>query len=294
MSVRVGTSGWWYRDWDGPVYPKGLRPADRLDHYASRFPTVEVNSTFYREPTPAVVRGWLRKARDHANLEFTVKAPQALTQDALAEAAPEEAARLAHRFVERVARPLADAGRLGVVLLQLSPGVLRNEATLARLDAALAALDPHPAAVEFRNRSWLADDAGLHGDALATLDRRGAALVVVDGPPFPALYRGEADHAYVRFHGHNRDVWYRGRQVEEDESDPRMNRYDYRYGREALEPWADRVARLAQSKRAVRVYFNNHPEGQAYYDAGTLEALLREREAPVEVAAPSPQRRLPF
>jgi uncharacterized protein YecE (DUF72 family) len=109
----------------------------------------------------------------------------------------------------------------------------------------------------------------------------------VDGPSWPDLVEGAASHAYLRFHGRNADVWHRGRVVEKDADDPRMNRYDYFYSEEALRPWAARVRDLAEEK-LVRTYFNNHPGGQAYHDARIFDGLLA---APARGRA-SPQRTL--
>ncbi len=277
----MGTSGWSYDDWEGAVYPPGLGAPDRLPFVARALSAVEVNSTFYRDPSPATVDGWLRKVKDVAGFEITVKAPQRLTQDALAAAPPAEVGRLTREWRALVPDRLAAQGRLGAVLLQLAPAIRPDSETLARLDAALAALEPHSVAVEPRHSAWLAAEDALALAALAALDARGAALVVVDGPSFPPVEAGHADHAYVRFHGRNADVWLRGRAVEEDEDDPRQNRYDYRYRIEELAPWADRIGRLARTKAQVRAFFNNHPGGGAFVDALALMQLLRERGAPL-------------
>ena len=102
----------------------------------------------------------------------------------------------------------------------------------------------------------------------------------MDGPSWPILFEGSASHAYLRFHGRNADVWHRGRKVENDPEDPRMNRYDDFYSEKALEPWADRVRDLAEEK-TVRTYFNNDEEAMAILDAEELgdqvERLTGER-----------------
>jgi uncharacterized protein YecE (DUF72 family) len=291
VAVRVGTSGWSYDDWVGPVYPPGLPPERWLPFYADRFPTVEVNSTYYRTPSRATVLGWLAKVRDRSRFEFSVKAPQTLTHEVLVSGAPGEAARLAGEWAAVVPRPLAAAGRLGAVLLQLSPAFRRSPESLARLEEALDALAEFPVAVEPRHRSWVEAD-GLARDLIALLDARKAAVVAVDGPSFPAVVAGDAPHAFVRFHGRNDDVWFKGRAVEEDPDDPRMNRYDYAYKDADLEPWAERIATLARRKEVVRVYFNNHPEGNGIRDGSRLVAMLGERGAPVDAPSPGNQRSL--
>ena len=275
MPALVGTSGWYYKDWEGVVYPKGLPVHERLLFFAERVPTVEVNTTFYRTPPPKMVQGWLDRTTDVPRFELSLKAPRDLTQKAMAKESPDACARLAREWVEAVVRRIAEADRLGALLLQLSPGILHNRESIERLEATLDALQDYPVAVELRNKTWLEppERARMRPDALQTLDAYDAALVIVDGPSWPILFEGNASHAFLRFHGRNADVWHRGRVVEKDAEDPRMNRYDYFYTEKALEPWADRVRGLAEEK-VVRTYFNNHPGGQAYHDAKIFEHLL--------------------
>src|SRR5581483_11786023 len=98
------------------------------------------------------------------------------------------------------------------------------------------------------------------------------------------IVAGAADHAYVRFHGRNREDWFR-RDATRDE------RYDWDYAPGELAPWAARVAALAREKRVVRVYFNNHVGGQAFRNGHAFEDLLEAAQAPVTRQS-GPQRRL--
>lgn len=189
--ARVRTAGWSYRDWVGPVYPEGLPGVEQLSFYAQRLATVEVNSTFYRTPARRVVDGWVERTRDEPAFEFTLKAPKKLTQDALAKAPPAGCARLAREWREAVVEPIAEAGKTGALLLQLSPGVLHNRDSIERLDAALGPLHDFAIAVEPRNRTWLdPGGGGLREDALQLLDAHDAALVMVDGPSTPCWSKG--------------------------------------------------------------------------------------------------------
>ena len=289
MGVRVGTSGWSYDDWHGPVYPRDLPSGGRLRFYTTLLPTTEVNSTFYRDPAPRVVDGWVKATRSLPRFEFSVKAPRALTQEALKRETPETCAAIAKAWADLVVKPLAEADRLGAILLQLSPGVFPNKPTLERLDAVLSTLDPHPVAVEPRNKTWHVEER-LVPPALDLLDAHGAAPVIVDGPSFPTFFEGKAPHAYARFHGRNHDVWLKDK-PEDNPDDPRMNRYDYLYSDDELRPWSNRLASLAKEKPIVRVYFNNHPGGNAVFNAQAMETLLEGQRTPVERAV-SPQRRL--
>lgn len=282
VPILVGTSGWSYDDWVGPVY-RGIAPADRLAWYSERFPAVEVDMTYYRDPEPSVVEGWVRKVAERKGFELSVKAPQRVTHEAMVDGDPADVARLLDDWVPRVPLPLARAGRLGAVLLQLSPAISRNAPSLGRIAAALDALRAFPVTVEFRHRSWH-DEGRLTSDALALLDARGAAVTLTDGPGFPDVEANAADHAFVRFHGRNRDAWFK--RVTRDE------RYDYDYSRDELTPWSQRLADLAREKRVVRVFFNNHVDGKAFRNAGLMEDLLEEEGAPLRRAS-SPQTRLP-
>lgn len=292
MSIRVGTCGWSYDDWEGPVYQRGTPPGERLKVYAERFPIVEIDSTFYRDPPPAVVKGWIDKVRDKDGFEFSAKLPQDLTHDLMANAPPDACARRAASWAALVAAPLDEAGRLGVVVAQLSPGVLHTRDAMARLDATLAALRPFAIAVEFRNKTWHTGSA-LKDDAVALLDRHDAAAVIVDGPSFPPIVGGNATHAYARFHGRNEANWFRrdaslrrhasvlGGKPTSGRDATREDRYDYRYSEDELRPWAAKLAEIAR-RRIVRVFFNNHVRGKAMEDGVEMEALLEREGAPLE------------
>ena len=286
MPVRVGTSGWSYDDWEGHVYPRAVDAAARLAFYAERFPTVEVDSTYYRDPAPAVVKGWIAKTKDARAFELSVKASGALTHELMVDGTPEQVRRSAVLWRALVADPLAQAGRLGAILMQLSPGVTRHAAARERLAAALEAFAPHQVAVEFRNRTWHTGslEPELHDDTLALLDEHAACAVVVDGPPFPPIVGGSAPHAYVRFHGRNAERWHK-------KDEYYGQRYDYEYARDELDPWARTLAKLAKEKELVRVYFNNHVQGKAFRNGLEMQQLLEREAAPVERVEPA-QRRL--
>lgn len=285
VPARIGTSGWSYDDWEGHVYPRSLDAGARLPFYAERFATVEIDSTYYRDPAPAVVKGWIAKTHGKKGFEFSVKTSGTLTHDLIVDGTVEQVKRVAEAWRILVADPLAAADRLGAILLQLSPAVLHTRAHMERLGVALDALAPHKTAVEFRNKTWHADDrSALKDDALALLDARNSAAVIVDGPPFPPMVAGEADHAFVRFHGRNTESWHKKEEYY-------GQRYDYDYSAEELDPWAKRLAELARAKRNVRVYFNNHVQGKGYRNAGTMEDMM-EREGAAVLRAQSLQKRL--
>lgn len=153
-SVRVGTSGWSYKDWTSVFYPAALRPAGFLGHYAERFDIVEVDSSYYRIPSDRTVRGWFDKTPDH--FRFAVKTPSVITHEKILLNCDAER----DEFLEALE---ALGPKLHCVLLQFG---YFNRKTFPiargffdRLDKFLHALpDPRRVAVEIRNKSWLVDE----------------------------------------------------------------------------------------------------------------------------------------
>jgi uncharacterized protein YecE (DUF72 family) len=237
--VRVGTSGWQYDDWGGGAfYPEGLGKTGWLAYYATRFPTVEVNATFYRLARLEAVRRW--REQTPAGFQFAVKGSRFVTHN-LNLTRPREALR---RFFEPL-QPLLPVTPL--VLWQLPPRWNKNT---ERLDAFLTALPDGPRyAVEFREASWLAEDV------FEVLDRHGAAHVWVSSRTTPADFTPTGGFVYVRFHG-----------LEEG--------YRYDYSRQELEPWAARLREAAGAGRDAYAYFNNDWEATAPRNAATLVELL--------------------
>ncbi|HZY92385.1 MAG TPA: DUF72 domain-containing protein [Thermoplasmata archaeon] len=183
----VGCSGWSYDDWRGPFYAADAVAGEYLSRYARVFDVAEVDSSFYRPPTPFLVRRWATQTP--ADFRFTLKIPQAVTHKPTADS-PEVLA----RFLESLG-PLADAGKLGPLVAQFPPGFHRTPG-LPRLTALLDAVPrSYRLAVELRHRSWWTTET------LDLLTSHGAALVwsVYPGvtPPFTAT----ADFLYARFVG---------------------------------------------------------------------------------------------
>jgi uncharacterized protein YecE (DUF72 family) len=257
-NVRVGTCGYSYADWVGTFYPRGLRRSSMLDYYVQRFAAVEIDSSYYRIPSEATIASLNR--RTPAEFRFTAKAPGTLTHVAAGIAgASLDDARL---FRERL-EPLAGAGKLGAVLLQFPNGFrpgAQAEEHLATLRALLPGL---PLVAEFRRRDW---QSAATLELLARLD---IGWCNVDEPGFAGLLRPSSDVvggvAYVRFHGRNATNWWSG---------DAATRYDYAYAAEELEPWARRVADMAQAAGETYVFFNNHRFGQAASNAEQFARML--------------------
>jgi uncharacterized protein YecE (DUF72 family) len=251
--IKIGTSGFVYGDWVGPVYPQGLPASERLSFYAREFATVEINATFYRVPEARTVAGWALKTPDH--FLFAIKAYRGLTHE-----------REAVDFAGFAASldPLLDSGKLGCVLAQFPysfHATAANRAFVQRLRDGLGGL---PVVVEFRNAAWVSQATWelLHGLDLG--------FCCVDEPSLPGLMPPIAvatgPVAYVRFHGRNSAKWYNHEEAWE--------RYDYSYSDEELQEWIPRITHLNTDAPITLVYFNNHFAGQAVHGARRLGVLL--------------------
>jgi uncharacterized protein YecE (DUF72 family) len=260
----------------GRFYPTELanRKGDWFAYYSKYFPTVEINSTFYRVPNEFMVRSWIEKGRQRIGFEFSVKLPQIVTHDSILKDSPDTAAAQARSFEDICVTPLAEAGLLGGVLIQMSPYFrLEDRGSLGKLRALFQMLgtDKYDYAVEFRHRSWLNEKGNeLASDAVEVLQEFKVANTIVDGPGFPITRSLTAKHAYVRFHGRNYDIWYK----EEDEDDYRLNRYDYLYTHEQLSEWEPRLGEIVSNCEKARVYFNNHGRSKAVKNAFQMMDVL--------------------
>ena len=276
MAALIGCSGWSYDDWVGRFYPTEMaaKKSEWFAYYSRFFPTVEINSTFYRVPNEFVVKSWIEKGSQRPGFEFSIKLPQMITHESILKDAAERAASLASSFEELCIEPLSNADLLGGVLVQLSPHFrLEGSASLGKLRTLFRLLktDTYAYAVEFRHRSWLNEKGNeLVSDALEVLQEFGVANVIVDGPGFPITRSLTSREAYVRMHGRNYDIWFK----DEDEDDYRINRYDYLYPAEQLKTWKPRLDEMIANCDRVRIYFNNHGRAKSVRNAFQMMDLL--------------------
>jgi uncharacterized protein YecE (DUF72 family) len=294
--IRVGTASWTDRtltresDW----YPKkSMSAKERLAYYASIFPLVEVDATFYHPPTERLATLWADRTPE--DFRFDVKAYGLLTGHAVqrdslwedvAEALPEAhagkrrvylhhlpddaAQRAFAAFVEALA-PLGEAGKLGALFFQFPPWFTNNRDNRAYLDRLPERLPGQRVAVEFRHKSWMSERS--RDLTLDQLERLGLAYVGVDAPqgfdtsvpPVTAVTQPEL--AVVRFHGHNADNW-------EREGISAAERFRYHYSQSELEEWAPRVRELAGEARETHVVFNNCYRDYGVRNAQDMKRLL--------------------
>ena len=285
--IHIGTASWsdpeFVRDW----YPRGLAAGRRLGYYADRFDMVEVNSSFYALPSRAMTAKWGRQT--HADFIFDVKLhrllsrhgapPESLPPDlregveltptGKVRLTPELEEAVAVRFLQEIS-PLEDAGKLGALLLQLSPSCSPRNHRLDELDGLFQVRAPRRVAVELRHRDWVGSQ-----HAARTFDffrEHGLIFVCLDAPSgdAPVLMPSDLDQitqpelAYLRLHGRNTHGFLSGKTVAE--------RFNYDYPDAELREIATRVSKLAEDARQVHVVYNNNASDYA------PRAALRFRE----------------
>ncbi|MDP9405112.1 MAG: DUF72 domain-containing protein [Actinomycetota bacterium] len=293
--LRVGTASWTdptlvkETQW----YPRRSMSAEaRLRHYASVFPLVEVDATYYHPPTPELAGLWVQRTPDdfvmdvkaYSLLTMHPTTPRSLWADVVAdlpaehvgkrnvylEHLPEPAVERAFAHVADALRPLDSAGKLGAVFFQFPKWFVARRANRRYLESLPDRLPGYQLAVEFRHRSWLDDDTA--GATLRLLEERGLAFVCVDGPQgfassVPPLVTATADLAVVRFHGHNRDTW-------EAKGITAAERFRYLYSTEELAAWAPKILDLAATARETHLVMNNCYRDYGVRNARELGELL--------------------
>jgi uncharacterized protein YecE (DUF72 family) len=239
--VRIGTSGWVYPHWRGTFYPKGLPTSEWLAYYAQRFDTVELNNSFYRQPSREQFQRWRRAVP--AGFAYSVKL---------------------NRFITHIKRLSVDAPTiarsydtvtglgpaLAAMLVQLPPRFGFDAERLDRFCSAVARRRRRHA-IEPRDASWLSDAS------VAQLRARNVALCIADTPRWPTRLVVTADFVYLRFHGPGR-------------------LYSSPYADEGLREWAERVRGWRAEGRDVLAYFNNDVHAYAPRDAARLRELVGE------------------
>lgn len=253
--IRLGTSGFSYDDWIGPVYPPDLPKSGWLEHYASEFDTVELNVTYYRVPGLKTVQGWVE--RTPLGFSFSVKAHQSLTHERTEPDFPGFAAGI---------RPLVEGGKLACVLAQFPYSFHPTEENRQYLHSLREGLAELPVVIEFRDRAWVTEET------FALLERMEFGFCAVDEPRLrglmPPVARATGPLGYVRLHGRNAEKWWRHEHAWE--------RYDYSYSEQELNEWVPKILELDSEAPAVLVYANNHYRGQSIETIRKLRKLLGE------------------
>ena len=296
--VRVGTASWTDPTMTaaGVFYPPEATSAeDRLRHYASRFPVVEVDASYYAIPSPETARLWVE--RTPAGFIFDVKAHALMTgqpsevkrlpkpiRDALPEALaakariygkdlPGELIDEIWNTFSRAIEPLREAGRLGAVFLQFPHWVFPSRESRELILDARRRLGVEVAA-EFRNASWFNEKNADR--TLRFLEENRVPYVMVDGPQGlrssipPLVAVSSPELAVIRFHGRRADLW-------EKPGIPVVERFRYLYDEDQLADWVPRIRRVAREARQTHVLMNNCFGNYGTTNAGELAALLEEQ-----------------
>ena len=184
MKLLVGTSGFAFKEWKGPFYPEDLKDDAMLGYYAGRYPTVEINNTFYRLPKEHVLQDWASQVPEP--FSFSLKASQRITH--YARLKPDSASALG--FLLKNTSTLGD--KLGPILFQLPPNMPKN---VERLQAFLALLPrDRRFTIEFRHESWFDEDV------FNALREHDIALCVSESEEFTGVNVATASWGYLRLH----------------------------------------------------------------------------------------------
>jgi len=264
--ILIGPAGWSYADWRGRVYPEGAGSKfDTLALIAKYFDAVEINSSFYHPPASETARSWLRRIAHNPRFVFTAKLYRTFTHERGKATADDEKA-----FREGI-DPLAEAGKLGAVLIQFPWSFKNDREERSYLTQLAERFKDYSLVVELRHESW------NNPRILQTLEDLGVGLCDIDQPLFANSIKPSAEVTssigYIRLHGRNYQNWFR------EEADV-VERYDYLYSRDELDPWVNRIKEVAQKAKQTFVITNNHARGQSLANAFEIMAQLEEERVP--------------
>jgi uncharacterized protein YecE (DUF72 family) len=294
-NILIGSASWTDKTLlaCGRFYPpEATTPEARLRFYATQFPVVEVDSSYYGMPSPQNAQLWAE--RTPAHFVFNVKAfrlftghqtsPTVLHKDLQQVLGPRVAKSLYYkdlpkeildelwrRFSEAL-EPLRQAGKLGAVHFQFAPWLLRNRDGHAHVSECVARMQGHLISVEFRNQTWF--DGDRAAATLAFERELGVVHTVVDGPQgfancVPCVW--DVTHpelALVRLHGRNQGTW-------NVKSAASSSRFDYWYSQQELAAIAPEIRKLGAKAARVHAIFNTNNEDQGQANARLLAQLMR-------------------
>src|ERR1700757_4350545 len=279
-TVRFGTAGWSYKDWEGIFYPSGMqhKKIHPLEYLARFFDTTEINTSFYGPLKPEHAKLWCKRVSTvNPQFLFTAKLYRAFTHSPLAVTEPTSAASIRPTDEDEIKTregldAIAGEGKLGALLIQFPVSFKNTSLNREYLDRLLRQFIEYPRVVEVRDSSW------NNPDTLAAFTQKNIAFCNIDQPVLGKSL-GPTQHvtasmAYVRLHGRNYDQWF--------DSDNRNDRYNYLYKERELEDWKERIKNVAEKAQTTYVITNNHFESKAGVNALELKAMVRGKR----VAAP--------
>jgi len=268
--THIGPAGWSYKDWEGVVYPQ--KPGSKFDplSYLSRFfDTIEINSSFYRPPTPTTTKSWVRRVASNPDFTFTAKLHRIFTHERGKATAAD------HKAFREAMNSLAESGKLGAILIQFPWSFKNTEEERAYLQRLITQFQDYPLVLEVRHASW--NTPAIYEE----LEEKGVGICNIDQPIFAKSIKPAAlttsGIGYVRLHGRNYGNWFR-------EQAPRDDRYNYLYSLDELDPWVTRIREVAKQTKESYVITNNHFLGKAVVNALEIKSILDGNK----VAAPRP------
>jgi uncharacterized protein YecE (DUF72 family) len=248
--LRIGTSAFTADGWEGSFYPQGMKPADYLSFYATKFDTVELDNTFYRTPALSTVEGW--NAKTPPGFLFAAKVPQVITHEKVLVDCESD---LKH-FLKTMD---ALGEKLGPLLFQF--GYFNQKALKAQSDF-LALLKPflktlpkdYKFAVEIRNKNWV--DAHFAD----VLRERGVALALIDQSWVPRPWELKekfdlltVDFTYVRWLGDRKGIEQETKTWDKTVVDRRKD----------MANWVQLFRQFVGENLKIFAYANNHYAGHA-------------------------------
>ena len=251
----IGTSGYSYEDWLGEFYPKELPKKEMLPYYSQYFNSVEINFTYYKIPNRFTLFNMAKKVED--DFSFSIKASGLLTHERT------ENQRDFADFIEAI-KPLIEVGKLACVLAQFPWSFRPSRENFDYLKMFRDKFMDIPLVYEFRNSQWISDET------FKFLKDNDIGFCCVDEPDLkgllPPVSAATSDITYIRFHGRNKDNWWKHVQAYE--------RYDYLYSKQELSEWVPKIRELEASSKKTFIYFNNHFKAKAVNSAQMLINLL--------------------
>jgi uncharacterized protein YecE (DUF72 family) len=287
--ILVGTASWSDPGFVEHWYPEGMPAADRLSWYAEQFQMVEVNSTFYAVPAPQMVERWCRSTPE--GFVFDVKLHQLLSRHSTAaKLLPPALRRRAEidakgkvkltRAIEKamiaeilgLVKLLEAFGKLGALLLQMSPAFSPKAHRLSELETLLDAMRNYRVAIELRNRNWV--EGEQLAETLQFFRERALTFVAVDAPTQKhfTIMPPDLDEvtnpalAYLRLHGRDAKAYTTGKTV--------ASRFNYDYSDGEIAEVAERAKQLARKAKEVHVVFNNNALDYAPHAAARMRKAL--------------------
>jgi len=277
--LKVGTSGYSFPDWKGTVYPPEISERDMLTYYAYelKFNTVEINYTYYRQPSARTLSAMARKVP--RNFDFTIKAYKEMTHEIFDENWHIKDNAEIFRIYRDGIEPLIEEKRLGCVLFQFPTKFFPKSENRDYILSCKERLPNIPLVVEFRNSAWVKKEQ--ESWVFDFLKENELGYCCVDEPDLPRLMpfvpKVTSSVAYFRFHGRNVN-WF---------NVPAAERYNYLYSDEELKPFVPVIKAVEEASQKAYVFFNNCHAGSAAKNARRIKDLLglvdeMEHEAPEE------------